>query len=175
MICENVSIFMFAPMISRTFWQWNMKMKLTLLPIPKRHIQMNIPIQHCSLFFYPLQNSYWKWFFLWKRHLVKKLLFLQLVLYNYTCSMQLKINWNFNSQKLKIQFPCSFWNSNQFKILIGFHTHTHTQTSIYLLYPQANLQVGGVCVCVGPVRMAKKKAGVEQQQLLLLLLLFPIL
>jgi hypothetical protein len=29
-------------------------LKINFVTISKRHVQMNIPIQHCSLFFYPL-------------------------------------------------------------------------------------------------------------------------
>jgi hypothetical protein len=60
MICENVSIFMLAPMIRRTFWQWNMENEINFVTNSK----MNIPIQHCFfIFFDPLQNSYWMKFF----------------------------------------------------------------------------------------------------------------
>jgi hypothetical protein len=128
---------------------------------------------HSTLFFifYPLQNLYWKWILLWKRCLVKFYFFCNL---SYTTTHVLcnsKINWKFNSQKLKIQFWCSFKNSDQFKILIGFHTHRH----IYLSPLPTSKSSGGRCVCGGSSEDGKKAGVEQQQQLLVVLLLFPIL
>jgi hypothetical protein len=89
---------------------------------------------------------------------VKKI-FSKIFIFLATCLMQLhmldatkKSIEIFTLKKLKIQFPCSFKNSDQFKILIGFHTH------IYISPPPTSKSSGGrcVCVCVGPVRMAKE-------------------